>query len=987
MRELLLKFLKGEITREQVKTSLTAVQNINQVLPKIVYTPPEYTITLKSTQYSLSEYDVILQRAKPEDLSIPSLIKCRDKFCALGNTTTDTYKLAPLNNIPKLRALSFEENKKIILSPTQNSEIYLEIKSKNGHHIQATIFENYNALGFATAIQNIYLVGCLLEAGANPTYSNHQCDSPTLIAADGLKDSDDPLDKAFLLLKMLLSDSNKVKANINFRAETGENVLFYAAKKGRTDVVTFLLSQKNINANIPSVQNLPPIFVATQYGHHSVVNLLCQVEGIDLKPKQTSITINDQRMMTPVDLFIAAGNHMAVIEILLKHTAPSDLYWEAIFNAQNYEALECLLKNRINPNTTFKARNVEGKVVTITLIQAACMRTSDENRDKMIKLLLEHKANPNVFSENGYSLLYLLTINNLTNVMRTLLENKYTKIDVNQTNNIERKNTSLHGASELGHFEAAKLLLEYKADSTKLDSENVNPLHLVIYKKHLSLIPLFKDVLNKHYDVIYSLSEEKTRQANNRMREVLRNQAHPALVLQTRKETTRSIFVAIYYGDEKVVQCLCDHGAHAKYIKGDHASPLFSAISHQKSDIVKVLLNCGADPNDADDIPGLPFKLAIEDGCIEIVEELLKSPTLALSNPYDCLLTAIEKDYQDILKLLLENRFEPLATFDQFILRSPLFTAIYLNRIEIVDIIVNFLNNNNRTKELKTYIVNCHKVLTLFIENDQNLCNQIFSVLENILLQIKKIRLTTTTENIGTEKFEEKAKEKIEQKIENWSPSLSYSESESTTTSTSSRRYLLEQHGWSHTQIDDVRNELKRNRIKRREIDTDSVQETSEAQKVFTWFDGAIDSSHFIPIERDHGQGNHFLWIPDFETLKCPEDLYNKFTQGDHKFTKKNIRKLTDIKIIRCFQINNKSYRSIATHEKKIHGSLARILLFTFRSDDCSATVYYGGEYLPSGLHNSNNTRDLLSSCTTEKIHNITLPTGNIKSNINEFSG
>lgn len=92
------------------------------------------------------------------------------------------------------------------------------------------------------------------------------------------------------------------------------------------------------------------------------------------------------------------------------------------------------------------------------------------------------------------------------------------------------------------------------------------------------------------------------------------------------KELNKTLFDVAYDGNEELAKILIKEGVNINTIINSlFETPLFIAVKRNKKNIVKLLLENGADVN-SENIYGLtPLYYAISDNNVEIVELLVKS--------------------------------------------------------------------------------------------------------------------------------------------------------------------------------------------------------------------------------------------------------------------------------------------------------------------------------------------------------------------------
>ena len=130
---------------------------------------------------------------------------------------------------------------------------------------------------------------------------------------------------------------------------------------------------------------------------------------------------------------------------------------------------------------------------------------------------------------------------------------------------------------------------------------------------------------------------------------------------KNKKRTDTPLHFAVRNGDIEIVKMLLDRGADVDAINLYNVTPLHIAVESKKVEIVELLLNHGACVNARDCNSSTPLLLAAKDGSEEIVKLLLKHGA-DVNSPYTCtsiegytpLCLAVRGGCEKVVKLLLE---------------------------------------------------------------------------------------------------------------------------------------------------------------------------------------------------------------------------------------------------------------------------------------------------------------------------------------------
>lgn len=154
----------------------------------------------------------------------------------------------------------------------------------------------------------------------------------------------------------------------------------------------------------------------------------------------------------------------------------------------------------------------------------------------------------------------------------------------------DERSTSLHDASDAGHIEIVRSLLEGGADVNERDIGHLTPLAHASRRGHLEVVKL---LINYSSDVNSQDWIGWT-----------------------------ALHIASRYRHVDVVHLLLDHGADVNAKRQDNSTPLHIAIENRSFEIVKALLEQGADVHVRNDLGQTPFQMASRRGEQDIVRLL-----------------------------------------------------------------------------------------------------------------------------------------------------------------------------------------------------------------------------------------------------------------------------------------------------------------------------------------------------------------------------
>jgi ankyrin repeat protein len=409
------------------------------------------------------------------------------------------------------------------------------------------------------------VVKYLLEEGADATLADEDGNTALYQAVE--------LDQAEIV-RLLLSRS---KAELNVRGERGMTPLLLALSRRHTEMVKYLL-EEGADVQMKYVTGNTALYLAAGRGHAEFVRLL-------LSYSKAELNMRGQHGMTPLLLALSQG-HTEVVKYLLEEGADATLADET-------------------GNTS--------------LYQAA-----GGGHGEIVRLLLPHsKADLNVRGQDGMTPLILALRRGRAEVAKYLLE---AGADVTLVD--EGGNTALHLAAGRGYAEIVRILLSHsKAELNMKGQRDMTPLLLALSRGHAEIV---KYLLEAGADV------------------TLANEIGNAALHQ-----------AAGGGHGEIVRILLSHSKAELNVRGQRGmTPLLLALSWGHAEIVKYLLEAGADVTLANEAGNTALQQAVELDQAEIVRILLSRSKAELNvrgqGGMTPLLLALSWGHAEIVKYLLE---------------------------------------------------------------------------------------------------------------------------------------------------------------------------------------------------------------------------------------------------------------------------------------------------------------------------------------------
>ncbi|VDI16414.1 Hypothetical predicted protein, partial [Mytilus galloprovincialis] len=270
---------------------------------------------------------------------------------------------------------------------------------------------------------------------------------------------------------------------------------------------------------------------------------------------------------------------------------------------------------------------------------------SQNGHTEIVKLLLERNPNVDLCDKDGYSPLYRASNNGHTDIVKLLLEKNpnvdlcdkdgysplYRAITVREESNVDLSNkggwSPLKTASDKGHTEIVKLLLEKDANVDLCNKDGWSP--------------LYRASNNGHTDIVKLLLEK-----------------NPNVDLCT-KNGCSPLYRASRVGHTDIVKLLLERNPNVDLCDKDGYSPLYGASTNGHTDIVKLLLERNPNVNLCDKDGYSPLYGASTNGHTDIVKLLLeKNPNVDLCNKdvWTPLIVACSKNHISIVQLLLKHK-------------------------------------------------------------------------------------------------------------------------------------------------------------------------------------------------------------------------------------------------------------------------------------------------------------------------------------------
>jgi ankyrin repeat protein len=331
-------------------------------------------------------------------------------------------------------------------------------------------------------------------------------------------------------------------ANINSRSADNWTPLHIASLEGHLEIVKWLLDE-DADVNSQEKHGLTPLHFAAFGGHLEVCQML-------LERGEAEVNSRAYNGYTPLLCAIESGNP-DVLQLLLDHNADVHIDNKGNtplhFSAEdgNLKIAQLLLERNVDVNS----RNDNGSTPFLKALETG-------NLD-VAWLLLDHNADVHMHDNEGNTPLHCAAYSGLLEVSRKILD-RSAIAEANSCN--YHGSTPLLLATEEGHADVVRLLLDFNADVYARDGDGDTVLHCAALGGHLEVV-----------QILLELNLDVNPRNNNESTPLHR-------VSEGRRE-----------GNPDVARLLLDYGAdaHARNLSGKTASEL--ACDRGQHEIVRLL--------------------------------------------------------------------------------------------------------------------------------------------------------------------------------------------------------------------------------------------------------------------------------------------------------------------------------------------------------------------------------------------------------------
>ncbi|XP_041969266.1 uncharacterized protein LOC121726098 [Aricia agestis] len=383
--------------------------------------------------------------------------------------------------------------------------------------------------------------------------------------------------------------------------ENLNSVLPYACYMGNEAIVGLFLKY-NVNINKQTKDRRTASHGAAERGHHKILTMLVR--------QKANINIESSDGATPLKLAIK-GNYIEAVKLLLNYGAnincKSGLKQFTSLHVAASIGNEIILEMLIKQGAKINDLNIDG--YSALHIATQCGHT------KSVQTLIYYGADYDNFANYNFSPIHMAATEGHAEIVDIFLKQN---VDVNSTANFqEGKVSPLHCAALTGDLDTVKTLVKSGANIDGIGFGNYTPLNVAIDMGHSEV---FKFML-KERNAVHSTSafasylHSAVRQGNSEILELLMKNGEKASI--------EHLFTAILASNTDVVKTILKYQKFDLNAKYENITLLTLAAVSGNKNIIKILLQFGADPNKGDFL--YPLYIAAYFNNVEIISVLLKS--------------------------------------------------------------------------------------------------------------------------------------------------------------------------------------------------------------------------------------------------------------------------------------------------------------------------------------------------------------------------
>ena len=560
-------------------------------------------------------------------------------------------------------------------------EKFLSSENVNGNKINELVFDDglgFKATPLHAAVEsgNNQLVRTLLQHGGNPSIQDGQKYTCLMLACSLGK-----IDIVRVLMdhgvEIIPSKSSGLKSTPLHEAVMANNV----------EIVETLLSVEPKLLELTDNRKWTALHFACQYGKPEVAKVLME--------KGANIDAQIDIRRTPLHLAAFEGYPECIEHLLEKGADPniqSEGNWTPLILAAQEGKTRCAELLLGDPRININLRASNGR--------NALHSASFYGRVEIAQMLIDKGIECHVPDKDKWTQLHLCCQEKHPDIVKCIL-NSGKMVDINAKSHNGR--TPLHSAALKGSSEAVRLLIDSGAKVDEADNKDWTPLHVACQHGHTAVVEILiragadpNKLISMGRNALHLAAFEGRVQIAEMLLEnsvkvhvpdkdlwtplhlaTQEGKTPIALMILKRREANINaqahngrtpLHSAAFYGRKDLVKALLDHGANT-YVQDEKGwSQLHLAAQEGHLEIVEMLVTMGAPVNAQSDNLRTPIHLACMRSHTQIVSYLIThSADLSLkdSKQWTCLHVAYHHKRQEVFRILLEHGIPVNAQTDE----------------------------------------------------------------------------------------------------------------------------------------------------------------------------------------------------------------------------------------------------------------------------------------------------------------------------------
>jgi ankyrin repeat protein len=477
--------------------------------------------------------------------------------------------------------------------------------------------------------------------------------------------------------------------------------LHLASRGGNLEVAKLLLDHK-ASLTKPGIHGLVPLHIASIYGHEAVLKLILDA-GAD-------VNILTEDDINAMHFACGAGNYK-IVKVLAEAGSKTDCIkegsWSPLTVVANEGFIHCaqsLLKNKADievegeeNKTPLRYAALRGHVKLCQLLLESganastprggppiLVASAGRGKVEIVKLLVENGAAVDAVDSDGLTALQVASLLGHISVVTYLLDHG---ADVNHTTNKER-DTSIHFAADMGFIDVAQVLIDRGADLHHVTAEGWTPLHRSLghAKATRVLLENGADInhIANHYSPLFLASAKNYIETV----EVLLS-FKPDLEIKYIGQRHTALSNATIVSDSEIVRLLLEAGANVNHKSGYNNFPLQYAVVRNSEYLVRKLMEYHPDVNLVADDGNTALHSIDSSTSLKIAKRLINGgsdPEIRNNEGNTALCNAVMVQNVDIVKYLITKNAKINVVGGKY--GGPLHIACLICNIELIKILI-----------------------------------------------------------------------------------------------------------------------------------------------------------------------------------------------------------------------------------------------------------------------------------------------------------